>query len=194
MNAKHSQIAISFTASLIAVAHMVWPSLSIDVFTLAFFIIAIIPWLAPFIKYIEAGGTKIVLSGESLNEKTDVVDKVGLLAKEEKSGNPHQFSFQTVANEDPNLALAGLRIEIEKKLKDIAASKKINIHNKTLGQVLDSLFQRQVLNNEEKAVIADLSRLLNQAVHGAEVDDEALQWAMTIGPRILNALDEKTKK
>lgn len=43
----------------------------------------------------------------------------------------------------------------------------------------------------ERAVIADLIVLLNKAVHGAEVDNKAAQWAIETGPRILRALDQK---
>lgn len=53
MKIKNVQIGISFVAGLIATAHIIWPDLSIDTITLALFIIAIIPWLAPLIKSLE---------------------------------------------------------------------------------------------------------------------------------------------
>lgn len=33
--------------------------------------------------------------------------------------------------------------------------------------------------------------LLNSAIHGAKVDDRAVDWALDVGPRLLEALDEK---
>ncbi|MBI3170895.1 MAG: hypothetical protein HYZ22_20640 [Chloroflexi bacterium] len=47
---------------------------------------------------------------------------------------------------------------------------------------------------EESSALADMSGLLNSAVHGADVDKRATDWAMEIGPKILHSLDEKIDK
>jgi hypothetical protein len=39
----------------------------------------------------------------------------------EPSKTEESFSFPSIAKRDPNLALAGLRIEIEKRLAELAA-------------------------------------------------------------------------
>lgn len=190
---KKIQIRITLVAGSIATAHIIWPNLSIDAITLVLLIIAIIPWLAPVIKSFELpGGYKIEL--KELETAKDKVEKAGLLSKEDESPSIPQFSFQMVANEDPNLALAGLRIEIERRLNEIAESRKINADKKGIRQLLDVLSNQNVLTNEERGVLADLSGLLNRAVHGAEVDNRAAQWAIEVGPRILRALDEKLMK
>lgn len=43
-------------------------------------------------------------------------NKVGLIGNEKDVDKDYQYSFQIIADQDPNLALAGLRIEIEKNL------------------------------------------------------------------------------
>lgn len=193
MKIKNIRIGISVVAGLIAAAHIIWPNLSIDSITIALFIIAIIPWLVPLIKSLELpGGYKFEL--QDLEIAKNEAEKAGLLSKEEESPESSQYSFQMVANDDPNLALAGLRIEIERKLNEIAESRSIDSHHKGVRQLLEILSQHNVLTNEERSVLADLSGLLNRAVHGAEVDNRAAQWAIEIGPRILKALDEKLKR
>jgi hypothetical protein len=47
------------------------------------------------------------------------------------------------------------------------------------------------MGGAERAVLSDLVALLNSAVHDATVDPEAAQWALDIGPRILQALEER---
>jgi len=42
-----------------------------------------------------------------------------------------------------------------------------------------------------RTVLSDMIGLLNAAVHGAEVDSKAADWAMEVGPRLLKALDER---
>lgn len=191
MQIKNIQIGITFVAAIMIAAHIIFPNLSIDAITLALFLVAIIPWLTPIFKSLELpGGWKVEF--QELEKAKDKVEKAGLLSKEvEFIPGSHDFSFQMVANEDPNLALAGLRIEIEKRLYNIAESKNIKSYNKSVRQLLTVLSQNNILNNEERAVIADLIVLLNRAVHGAEVDNKAAQWAIETGPRILKALDEK---
>lgn len=191
MQIKNIQIGITFVAAIMTAAHIIFPNLSIDAITLALFLIAIIPWLAPLFKSLELpGGWKVEF--QELEKAKDKVEKAGLLSKEvELIPGSYDFSFQMVANEDPNLALAGLRIEIEKRLYNIAESKNIKSDNKGVRQLLTILSYNNILNNEERAVISDLIVLLNKAVHGAEVDNKAAQWAIETGPRILKALDEK---
>ena len=36
-----------------------------------------------------------------------------------------------------------------------------------------------------------MNNLLNSAVHGAEVDRRAADWAIEIGPKLLASLDDK---
>jgi len=190
---KKIKIGITLAACLIATVHLIWPNLSIDNITLTLFIVAIIPWLTPMIKSFELpGGGKIEM--KDWEKAIDKANEVGLLSNESELSNLSQFSFQMVANEDSNLALAGLRIEIERRLKDIAKSREIDTHNKSLGLILEVLTKQNVLTNEERVVLKELSGLLNKAVHGAEVDNEVAHWAIEIGPKILKGLDEKINK
>jgi len=96
-----------------------------------------------------------------------------------------------VAKQDPNLALAGLRIEIEMRLNEIAKRRDISSRNKGVGQLLRLLQENGILSDEEKSVLGDLIGLLNKAVHGLEVDNKSADWAIQTGPRILKTLDEK---
>lgn len=155
--------------------------------------IAIIPWLVPLFKSLEfPGGWKFEF--QELEKVEKKIGKAGLLDSVTVVGKAPEYSFQMVAEEDPKLALAGLRIEIEKRLKNIAEIKKISTYNKGISPLFRILSEQQVLSNEERSVLADLVGLLNNAVHGAEVDHRAAQWAIEIGPRILKGLDERLKE
>ena len=116
-------------------------------------------------------------------------EQVGLLAPHADTAES-EFVFQRIVETDPNLALAGLRIEIEKRLVTLAEKRGIEFRGRGIGQLLRLLTQRQALNPAESSVLADLTGLLNSAVHGASVDQRATEWAMDVGPRVLKALDE----
>lgn len=186
---KMIKILISILAFTIAIIHITWPDLSIDYVTLTLFIIAIFPWSVPLLKSLEfPGGLKIEFNNE-LEKTTKRAEKAGLIS--ENIPELPQYSFQLVAKQDPNLALAGLRIEIEMRLNEIAKRRDISSRNKGVGQLLRLLQENGILSDEEKSVLGDLIGLLNKAVHGLEVDNKSADWAIQTGPRILKTLDEK---
>ena len=184
------QIIITVLALAFAVTHIVYPALTIDGITLAFLIIAVLPWLAPLFRSLEfPGGWKIEF--QELEQARNKADKAGLLSKKQSKKKVASYSFETLLDKDPNLALAGLRIEIEKRLVQIAKINNLDVARSSVGQLLRLLSQYQILTPEESNALADMSGLLNSAVHGASVDKRAADWAFEYGPKLLQSLDEK---
>lgn len=184
---------VSLGALLLALSHIIWPQLAIDAIALALIVIAILPWLAPLIKSLELpGGWKVEF--QELQKAASRAESAGLLAAE-PSQEEVTFSFQSIATRDPNLALAGLRIEIEKRLSLLAEIHGLNARRPmSVGQALRALAQAEVLSNEERSILADMVNMLNSAVHGAEVDSRAANWAIEVGPRLLTSLDERVSE
>ena len=191
-NKKMAQV-FSLGALLIALAHIIWPQVAIDAISLALIVIAILPWLAPFVKSVELpGGVKIELP--DLQKATTRAESAGLLAAE-PSDKEIAFSFQSISDQDPNLALAGLRIEIEKRLSLLAKSYGISSNRPMgIGQLLRALEKEEVLTREERSILDDMVNTLNAAVHGASVDSRTAAWAIDVGPRLLTSLDERVSE
>ena len=188
-NNRSLQIIISGGAILIAIAHIIWPSIKIDLITLALVVIAIIPWLAPLFKSLEfPGGWKIEF--QDVQDAKDKAGKAGLLKSELKAEKPESAYLQ-IADQDPNLALAGLRIEIEKRLVRIAQVNNLPTQRAGVVQMLRILSERDILTNQERAALEDIIGVLNAAVHGASVDQRTGELAMEMGGKIIEALDEK---
>lgn len=184
------QIGITALAMLGIIVHLIWPSLSIDWITLALLVVAVLPWLSPLLKSVEfPGGWKIEF--QKLQKAKENADKAGLLAPSSTVKVAPEYSFQVIADDDPNLALAGLRIEIEKLLLQLAKSKGVEVQRASVERLMKLLAEQGVLAQEEYDVLADMIGLLNSAVHGASVDRRAVDWAMEVGPRLLKSLDNK---
>jgi hypothetical protein len=182
------KIGISLLAFMIAVLHVMRPEMSIDTIVVTLFVIAIFPWLIPLFRSIEfPGGIKVELKDLEMVEAR--ADEAGMLKKTKRKVKA--YAFQTVSETDPNLALAGLRIEVEKNLRGIAHKNKIKEKGANLHSLITKLVNNDVVSSEEGIVLQDLTRLLDRAVHGAEVDDDASMWAMTVGIQILEALEAK---
>jgi uncharacterized protein YutE (UPF0331/DUF86 family) len=184
---------VSLGALALAFLHIIFPDLAIDAVALALIVIAILPWLAPLVKSLELpGGWK--LEFQELQKAASRAESAGLLAAE-PSVTEQEFAFQSILKRDANLALAGLRIEIEKRLSLLAEAHELNKSRKPMGvgQLLKALGQSEVLSHEERSILADMVNMLNAAVHGASVDPRAAEWAINIGPRLLTSLDERVE-
>ncbi len=188
---KRLRQAVTLGALLLALVHVIWPDLAIDAATLALIVIAILPWITPLVKSLELpGGWKVEF--QELQKAASRAETAGLLASAVATpALAPEFAFQTIAERDPNLALAGLRIELEKRLVRLAQSKGLEVRSYGIGQLLRLLTKHNVLTQEEQSALADMVGLLNSAVHGAAVDPRAADWAMSVGPRLLASLDQR---
>lgn len=184
---------ISSLAIITALIHIIFPLIIIDTIILVLIGIAVVPWLGQLFKSLKfPGGFEVVF--QELEKAKEKVERAGLLARETGTKRIPKYSFQSLAEEDPKLALAGLRIELEKSLRNIAESKGIPSERKGFGQLLTDLSQKGFLKDEEKSALSDLVSSLNKAVHGFAVDNNTAQWAMDFGPRILEGLESRFYK
>jgi hypothetical protein len=184
------QIGVSAVVLGAAAAHLIWPTVAIDVVTLTLLIAAIVPWLLPLFKSLEfPGGWKVEFQ-ERLEAAAARAEEAGLLSKEIEQPKP-SYSFELVENEDPVLALAGLRIEIEKRLTELTELTGGAPRFRGMGGLLRHLGQKDVFSREEQSVLADLTGLLNSAVHGARVPEQSAAWALQVGRELLAQLDRR---
>lgn len=184
--------AVTVGAIGAAAAHVIWPALAIDGITTLLLLVGVVPWLQPLFKSVELpGGVKVEFQEVATLEKR--AGEAGLLPPPDAVSTPHKYSFQLIADTDSTLALAGLRIELERRLDALARANGYEGEARGIGNLLRHLNSRQLINGAERQVLADLVDLLNAAVHGAEVSSEAADRALDIGPRILAALEKRTE-
>lgn len=184
------QITITITAIIIAVTHIIWPSLNIDSITMTLVIVAVIPWLAPLFKSVELpGGLKFEFQEQLERVKKEA--KAAWLISNKFSSNKN-YTFLEFAESNPTLALASLRMEIEKSLRILAENKDIEIKwHQGISFLMRDLHEKGVLTDKEKSALADMLGTLNRAVHGEELDYRATQWVIDIGPQILSTINNK---
>lgn len=188
--------AIRFGLSLVLLAlygaHLLG-AIALDLFLPMILALLAILWFAPnmidYIETIEIGGNKLTL--RDLKKDEVKLEKSGLLSEE--AVVELEPLYLQVASTDPNLALAGLRIEIEKELRLLAREYDVvrTYDRSPTGSLTTSLVRAEILSSEESNAIRDLLGTLNAAVHGAEVSHEAAEWAFEFGPRLLAALKKK---
>lgn len=89
--------------------------------------------------------------------------------------------YRQLADQDPNLALAGLRIEVELMLKNLVKGFKLKIseHN-TAGQILMKLRERCAITSQQYDLLGHMIALCNVAVHGYKVTTEQAKAILDI--------------
>ena len=132
---RKTQVLITIFSLVLVGVHLLWPDLKIDAITLILLAAAAIPWLLPLFKRIELpGGVKIEF--QELQATEQRAAEAGLLDESPDPAPSHEYSFQVVADEDANLALAGLRIEIERRLGSLAESAGIGNTKLSIGRLV----------------------------------------------------------
>ena len=183
---------VTIVAGGLALLHVAKPSLKVDSVTVALVVIGALPWLYRFVQSVELpGGFKVSLRAlEQAGEKVTSAAP-GVISSMAASGNAaeSQSTMQRVYSLDPNLAVAHLRIEIEKLARQIADEHGI-ANRGPLTSLLRILGTRGVIPSQTVIGLEELVQLGNMAVHGGTLEPDTARWAVDVGPHILEALTE----
>ncbi len=179
-----AKAATTAIAILILILRKVWPDLlnTTDLFILA---LALLPWLSSILKSVEfPGGGKI-----EFKDVQEAVSKATEEASEAVLERAKAYSEEIPPDVDPDLALVGLRIEIERRVRRLAIKAGLETQ-KSLMRTIRALQKEGVLAGARVSGLVELVMFGNQAAHGRAVDKDAAEWARDCGPQVLAVLDE----
>lgn len=172
---------------------IICPKINIDTTSIILLILAFIPWFIQYIKTLEINGIgKLELVGKEQKKEIDEkASEAGILKSD--TADSEKYTFYGLRYDDPKLALAGLRIEIESALRKIAEANNLDTSRYGLGKIANMLSQHELINNNERAIIFDLTAILNDAVHSQlkEYESESFDWVFDLGLRLLRSLNAK---
>ena len=102
---------------------------------------------------------------------------------------------EDLVGRDNALALAKLRMDIEAKLRKVAESNNIDPRQVSLGPMWlgQDLARRGILPMDLLAVMNDVIKTCNSAIHGAEVTNDDAYRIVDAGRRLLDYLDAKAQ-
>lgn len=186
---KTIKFVISAIAVIVLAGRLFLPDLQFDISIITLIILVFLPWLSTIIDTAELpGGIKvkfkdIEMAGEQIVVRNEV-------HKNQNDISKPTYSFLLLANTDPNLAIVGLRIEIEKRLRLLALKHGVN-GSLPLPEIIKNLTSSYVLDSNVSKGLTTLIKAGNQAAHGAEVENKIYQWAFENSPKILAKLDSK---
>lgn len=93
-----------------------------------------------------------------------------------------EFSqYRLMSDQDANLALAGLRMEVEIMLKNLAKGFKITINNKeSIKGITQKLKEKKAITSHQEELINVVTRLCNAAIHGIKVTSDQAKEILDI--------------
>lgn len=78
--------------------------------------------------------------------------------------------YRNLSKQDPNLGLAGLRIELEQMLRNVAQGFKVGIDGKlSITQILNVIYSQAAITGEQHDLLLRVIRICNMAIHGQKV-------------------------
>lgn len=93
-----------------------------------------------------------------------------------------EFSrYRELAQSDPNLALAGLRIELENMLKNLGKGFGVNLSSRySVSIMLDKLLEHGAVTSNQAQLARSVIRLANAAVHGVPISQQQAEELLDV--------------
>lgn len=162
----------------------------ISAVSLGLIVLGLSPWIARYVARITLpGGTQLELA-QGFQHVTNTALQVGWL-DEQPVSDAKLKEYSAYFDDAPWVALAALRRDLEHRLVALADQHHVKQRRGGMARLAISLEQADVLTAQEVSVITDLLPLMNAAVHSDEFSHQAARWAITEGPQLLQALDNK---
>ncbi len=151
-------------------------------------ILILLPYLS-YISKIKYGDFEAEITHgdiKSIEEKANKITFTDRVLKNNKNDNIDQL-----VEDDPTLAMAKLRIEIEKRVKSLSSVYLQGVPRHTnLGKLLFELNKNNILNKNLNSLINEVLDVANRAIHGESIEKKEASELVKYGKRIIEELDQ----
>lgn len=128
----------------------------------------------------------------NFSETTGNLQKKGLMTSNMLDKKP--LPYLDIVEKDPDYALAGVRVFVERRLTNVAKSVNENKPVPTgINNLLSYLQMKKTINSEQANALFKLNTWLNEAAHGGLVaqENEAIKtWIIEESPKLMQGLEE----
>jgi hypothetical protein len=193
-NLWYFALLTSLVCGTLIILHGVYPQFMVDTTTDVLVLIMILPWLIPYVKTVKfPGGGEIDFKDEAQHIKSLVkkskISKVVTLREEHVAQPQLKPTYTDLVMVDPNLALASLRIDIERKLRGIAIKKGLPVEKESIKDLLKVLSLKRILGHSESETLSLITNVCNRAVHTEKIDTATALRILDLGKSVLSYLD-----
>jgi hypothetical protein len=188
-----AQILLMVVAAFLLGAHVVkWDAVRVDGVSLILLGLLFLTPFADLIRKIKFGEFEAEIGRDEV-AKAQAKVAVELPSSPEADTSASEERIRELINEDPRLALAKVRIELEEALKRLysaMAESAPDLRRMSLGRIADSLVRRGVLSGSIASALRDVMTLANRAVHGERVEPGAAEELAVLGVRLVGEIQQ----
>lgn len=187
------QVLVTFATAFLLMAHVLkWNAVRVDSIALALLGLLLVIPLAELIRKVKVGDFEAEI-GKAEVASVEAKASVELAPAKESPYSAGEERVLELADEDPRLALAKVRIDLEESVNRLyAATSKGGTDPKrlSLGRVVESLVKDQILAAPVGIALREVISLANRAVHGEHVEQPAATELALLGIRLAREIQE----
>lgn len=184
---------VTFILSLILLGVHSFNLITVQVDSTSILLLIII-LISPFvttIKKIKYGDFEAEIDSKEIQKIKSDVESINLQPAEEES-RPEIYiatdAIRELAVSDPVIALAKIRIELEKVLGRLARVTSIDIKKAPLGKLVNILINHEVISQQVGKSLSEVISICNRAIHGEYISEENTNTIVEIGIELIEDL------
>lgn len=158
-------------------------------------LLLVVMLLSPFvaaIKKIKFGDFEAEIDIDEIRKIKSETEKTLSETQEDRDERPEIYAttdaIKSLAESDPVIALAKIRIEFEKTLGQIARFNSIEIKSPALGLLVNKLANQEILSHDLGKALREVISVCNRAIHGETISEEGAQAIVDVGVELLEEL------
>ena len=169
----------------------------IDNFIILIYFISSIPFTAQFLKEVNILGANFKFQEEIrkieklINVSGTAKVRTEVIASSAVVKSKALDNARKLLDSDPVLALAALRIEIEKSLKTIA--KKLDLpsqEKQSITAIIINLKSKEIFSHEQVLILRKIIQMCNKAIHGAVISRGEAKEIISLTEKFYRTLEK----
>jgi hypothetical protein len=187
------QVLLLLITAFLLLSHILkWNAIQVDSVTLALVGFLLVIPLVDLIRKIKLGDFEAEIGKAEVSKaQAKVAVEFPPPTKEELDITERQV--RELLRNDPRLAMAKVRIELEEALKRLHSAtigSESDLRRSSLGQLVDALVQRQVISGPVASSVRDVITLANRAVHGERIEPNTAEELAILGVRLVHEIQQ----
>lgn len=185
-------IAFSSAFILLVVHSFKIANLNVDSTSILLLAVILVSPFVAAVKKIKFGDFEAEIDIDEIRKIKSEAEKSLIESQEETEDRPEIYAtsdaIKTLAESDPVIALAKIRIELEKVLGRIARFNSVKVSGFALGALVNKLTNQEIISHDLGKTLREVIAICNRAMHGESISEEGAQTIVDVGVELLEEL------
>lgn len=184
-------VAMTLALGLLAGHALKWPWLQVDAVTLGLLALLVVIPFSDLITHIKWGDFEADIGREEVAEAQAKVAAELTSPEVASSDEDPESRMRELLREDPQLAMARVRIDLEQALQRLylaCVEPGADLRRLSPVRMVDALHRAEVINGPVAGALRDVIGLANRAIHGERVDRDTSEDLAILGVRLVEEL------